>query len=52
MMKPEVIDAILALKKDAKFILYDNDLITMLSLINPNYQESFIMFNWMKYPLK
>jgi hypothetical protein len=28
-MKPEVIDAILALKKDAKFILYDNDFDTI-----------------------
>ena len=32
------------------FILHDNDLIAMLSLINPNHQESFIIFNWMKYP--
>ena len=29
MMKPEVIDAILALKKDAKFILHNNDFDTV-----------------------
>ena len=32
------------------FILYDNDLITMFSLINPDYQESLLIFDWMKYP--
>jgi hypothetical protein len=29
MMKPEVIDAILAIKKDAKFILHNNDFDTI-----------------------
>ena len=32
------------------FILYDSDLIAMLNLINPNNQESLLIFNWMKYP--
>ena len=32
------------------FILYDNDLISVLNLINPDYQKSLLIFNWMKYP--
>ena len=32
------------------FILYDKDLVAMFGLIESNYQESFIVFHWMKYP--
>ena len=32
------------------FILYDNDLISMFNLMNPHYQDSLLIFKWMKYP--
>ena len=32
------------------FILYENDLVDILSLVNPSSQDSLAIFNWMKYP--
>ena len=32
------------------FILYENDLVNMLSLVDSNFQDSMLIFNWMKYP--